>query len=117
MYNYHLARHPSFDKIIKEIIKNNYKAKKTIKTALEKLLTEPYKVGKPLKGAPPDLQGKIWRIWVGGSKGLRIFYYIDKKRKTVVVLDIQRRSDIDYNSLFDIKGWNKFRKLINETEY
>ena len=117
MYNYNLARHPSFDKIIQEIGKNNEKAEKTIATAIEKLLTEPYKVGKPLKGAPPDLQGKIWRIWVGGKKGFRIFYSIDKKKKTVVLLDIQLRADIDYDSLFDIREWNKFRELLNAIEY
>ena len=88
--NYNLARHPNFDKFVQKVIKNNKQIEEMFKTAIKKLVSEPHKVGKPLKGAPPDL--KIWRLWIGGKSGFRIFYNINREKNTVVALVVSRKT-------------------------
>jgi len=71
-------------------------------------------IGEPLKGAPPPLQGRIRKRYVGGRKGHRLFYITFPREKIVIGVFItpETRNKINYNEF----PWNLFLEAFQDFE-
>jgi hypothetical protein len=65
------------------------------------IASDPANAGDPLKTLPPDLTGKVKKLWVGGRKGHRMFIKTDHPEKVVKICFVTpvKRGHLDYKKL------------------
>jgi hypothetical protein len=90
----------TFKEQCEELCKADPGLQKQLGTALDKIAADPA-CGKPLRRAPQRIQGKVYRLHVGGRKGHRLFYLYIQARPCVIpyYLSEQRRSKFDYDDV------------------
>jgi hypothetical protein len=84
-----------------ENLEENSLLKRQIDKQLEVIASDPANAGVPLQSLPPDLAGKVKKLWVGGRKGHRIFIKTDHHEKVVKICFVipEKRAHLDYKKL------------------
>ena len=72
--SYRFLAHHIFEHYYNQLVEVNPKLKKSLDTAIQKVKSNPATVGEWMRGVPPELQGKIYKMWVSGRGGHRLFY-------------------------------------------
>ena len=82
-------------------LEKNSLLKKQIDKQLEVIQRNPQQAGAPLRYLPPDLAGKIRRLYVGGPSKYRMFIKVDDKEKEIRIgfIDPRLRGKLDYGDL------------------
>jgi hypothetical protein len=98
--SYNIVRHKIFEYQY-EHLKQNSPLKRQVDKQLEVIASDPANSGTALQGLPPDLAGKVKRLWVGGRRGHRMFIKTDHNEKVVKICFVSpvKRADIDYRKL------------------
>ncbi|TMB64788.1 MAG: hypothetical protein E6J43_12980 [Chloroflexi bacterium] len=83
--------HEAFDKQYLDFIVAHEDLSDSLKTQLQKSCTNP-DAGRCLHEIPhPSLQGKLFRLHVGGPKGYRYIYLFDAKHEVVIPIYISQQ--------------------------
>ncbi|KPL05473.1 MAG: hypothetical protein AMJ73_00760 [candidate division Zixibacteria bacterium SM1_73] len=100
MTSYKIAWHEIFKYQYKHMQENSF-LKRQVDTQLQVIASDPPNAGTPRKFLPPDLAGKVKKLWVGGRTGHRIFIKTDHDKRVVTVLFITpvKRGHKDHKKL------------------
>jgi len=98
--SYKIVRHKIFEYQYKHL-RENSPLKRQVDTQLQVIASDPASAGAPLKFLPPDLAGKVKKLWVGGRKGHRMFIKTDHHEKVVKICFVTpvKRGHLDYKRL------------------
>jgi hypothetical protein len=97
---YKIIWHKIFEYQYKNLVEDSL-LKRQIDKQLEVIASDPANAGDPLKALPPDLSGKVKKLWVGGRKGHRMFIKTDHHEKVVKICFVTpvKRGHLDYKKL------------------
>lgn len=100
MSAYRIVRHRIFEYQYKHLGQNS-PLKRQVDKQLEVIDSDPSNAGAALQGLPPDLAGKVKKLWVGGRKGHRLFIKTDHDKKVITILFVtpEKRGQLDYRKL------------------
>ena len=114
-HSYSLLIHKSFKELVNQVIRNYPKSQQQlitnqIKTALQKISSDPFSQ-KPLRDIiHRKLIGIIRRVYVGGNKGHRLFYICIQKESYVLPTFISKEIRQDFN--YDDISWQNIANAI-----
>jgi hypothetical protein len=97
---YRIVRHRIFEYQYKHLNQNS-PLKRQLDKQLEMIFSDPANAGAALQGLPPDLAGKVKKLWVGGRKGHRMFIKADHDKKVITICFVTpaKRGQLDYKKL------------------
>ena len=100
MTSYEIVRHRIFEYQYKDL-RGSSLLKRQVDAQLEVIDSDPANAGVPLKFLPPDLAGKVKKLWVGGRRGHRMFIKTDHNKRVVKICFVTpvKRGHIDYKKL------------------
>jgi hypothetical protein len=120
-HEYTFVAHHVFDHYLEQLLTSNPGLKKSFEKQIDLIKTNPY-IGSPMKYAPSDIAGRVYKKKMGGSSGYSICYIIFREMKVVlgVYITPEARKDIDYREFpwdilvqavkdFNPKNLDKFR--------
>lgn len=110
---YIFLAHYIFDYYYNQLIEAKPNIEESLRNQIRMIKLNPM-IGKPLKGAPPQLQGRIRKRNVGGRKGHRLFYITFPGKNFVIGVFItpETRNKINYNEF----PWDKFLEAFQDFE-
>jgi len=129
--NYKVILHERLDKQFAEFRKENTQHSNALDKALEKLGADPRGAGGLLQGiSQPELQGRVYKLYVGGPRRYRLIYFIPPPSERVPFCPViplyfsqVLRGRLDYSKLdldrvgedivadFKANNYSKFRVL------
>ena len=100
MSSYRIVWHEIFEHQYKHLRENSL-LKRQVDTQLQVIASDPANAGAPRKFQPPDLAGKVKKLWVGGRKGYRMFMKTDHDKRVVNVVFVTpvKRGHRDHKKL------------------
>ena len=110
--DYSFLVHKSFKNQLSSVLAKHPSYRKKIQTQLEKSRVNPTGAGNWMSRLPDHLDGKIYKIWVGGKKGLRYIYYHDSSSRFVCPVFIS--NDIRPNFRYEDHPWVERAKEIHD---
>ena len=81
---YRFLAHHIFDYYYIQLVAASPKLKKALDTAIQKAKSNPTTAGEWMRRVPSELQGKIYKMWVSGRGGHRLFYLFFSENKLVI---------------------------------
>jgi len=98
--SYRFLAHTTFLELAHQLLQKCPSVKKKLNKQIEKACADPFHAGKCMREiSHPDLQGSVYRLWVGGPKGFRMIYFVYRKKSIVfgVYVSPAVRKKFDYN--------------------
>jgi len=103
--------HHIFDHYLDQLLENDPALKKSYEKQIDLIKTNPY-IGSPMKYAPSDIAGRVYKKKMGGRSGYSICYIIFREIKVVlgVYITPEARKDIDYRKF----PWEKLTQAVKD---
>ena len=96
--NYRIIAHRYYLLSKKKLIKGNPELEVKIDKQINLIRQHPENLKMRVKYLPPEIEGKIFKVRIGGRKKYRLFYLVDRKIKVVLLIIISTisRKNFDY---------------------
>jgi len=97
---YKFLAHTTFLELAHQLLENHPSLKKKLNKQIEKATADPFNAGSPMRRIQhPDLQGCVYKLWIGGRKEARMIYFVYRKKSIVfgVYVSPTVRKKFDYD--------------------
>ena len=110
-HEYNFVAHHIFLHYRDELLSNKPELKNSYDKRIENIKINPF-IGSPMKYVPEPLQGKIFKVKIGGRKGHSLCYIIFEERKIAlgVYITPKSRDKVDYKNF----PWDHFLEAAED---